>query len=76
MTKNLKDLMEKASAWPEEAQEELVAYGRELEGALGGGYHATADELAGIDRGIAAANAGDFATDAEVEEVLAMFHHA
>lgn len=76
MIKKLKDLLEKAQAWPEEAQEELVAYGRELESAMSGEYHATPEELAGIDRGLSASRAGKFATDEEVREAFAKFGSA
>jgi hypothetical protein len=71
MTNDLKDLLERAATWPEEAQEELVALGREIEG--GGEYHATPDELAGIDRGIAAADSGAFTSTRQVEQTLAKF---
>ena len=76
MTKNLKDLLERAKDWPEEAQEELVELGREIEGEITGHYRATADELKGIDRGLKAADAGRFATPAQVEKVLAKFRVA
>ena len=35
--------------------------------------HATPEELEGIDRGVRASREGRFATDKEVEEVLASF---
>lgn len=63
--------MEKAEAWPEEAQQELAAIVREIDAELRGGiYHATPEELAGIDRGLKAAMEGRFATEAQVEAVL------
>jgi predicted transcriptional regulator len=37
----------------------------------GGTYHATAEELAGIDRGLKAARERRFASDEDVEAVLA-----
>jgi len=70
--KALKDVMQRAEAWPEEAQEELAELALEIEASLRGGvYHATPEELAGIDRGLKAAREGRFATDAEVEAVFA-----
>jgi len=38
-----------------------------------GNYHVTTDELQGIDRGLKAAREGRFATDEEVEAVLAKY---
>jgi len=67
----LKEALEKAEAWPEEAQQELAAIVREIDAELRGGiYHATPEELAGIDRGLKAAMEGRFATEAQVEAVL------
>ena len=76
MTQNLKELLEKAKDWPEEAQAELIELGREIEGEITGNYHATTDELKGIDRGLKAADAGKFATSTQVEKVLAKFRVA
>jgi predicted transcriptional regulator len=38
-------------------------------------YRPTADELAGIDRGLAAANRGEFASDQEVAAIKARFRN-
>ena len=65
----LKEALEKAEAWPEEAQQELAAIVREIDAELRGGiYHATPEELAGIDRGLKAAMEGRFATEAQVKQ--------
>jgi hypothetical protein len=70
--KMLKDVLERVETWPQEAQEELAAIALEMDAGLGGGvYHATPEELAGIDRGLEAAREGRFATDKEVEAVFA-----
>ena len=67
----LKEALEKAEAWPEDAQQELAAIVREIDAELRGGiYHATPEELAGIDRGLKAAMEGRFATEAQVEAIL------
>jgi predicted transcriptional regulator len=72
MTSKLKDVMERAESWPQEAQDELAEVAREIEAALNGEvYHASPAELAGIDRGLKAAQEGRFAIDAEVEAVFA-----
>jgi predicted transcriptional regulator len=68
----LKDVMRRAESWPQEAQDELAEIAREIENALQGGlYHASPAELAGIDRGLKAAQEGRFATAAQVEAVFA-----
>jgi len=70
-TKVLTDAMKLVETWPEEAQEELAGIALEIHTALHGGvYHATQDELAGIDRGLRAANERRFV---EPEEVAAIF---
>ena len=76
MTGGLKNLLDRAKEWPEAAQQELVELGLEIEGEITGNYHASAEELRGIDRGIKAANAGKFATVSQVEKVLAKFRVA
>jgi hypothetical protein len=75
--KVLKEAMERVESWPQEAQEELAEIAFEIDARLkGGSYHATPDELQGIDRGIKAAREGRFATDEEVEAVLARHRRA
>jgi predicted transcriptional regulator len=69
--KVLKDVLQKIESWPVEAQEELAAIAQEMDEELRGGvYHATPEELAGIDRGLKAAREGRFAKDEDVEAVL------
>ena len=72
-TKAFTEAMRRAETWPEEAQEELAEIAREIEAGLGGMYHATPEELAGIDRGIRQADAGRFASDQEVEDTFAKY---
>lgn len=75
--KVLKDAMERVETWPQEAQEELAEIALEIDAGLRGGvYRATAEELAGIDRGLKAAREGRFATDKEVEAVFAKHRRA
>jgi len=70
--KALKEALRRVEAWPQEAQEELAEIALEIDAGLKGEpYYATADELAGIDRGLAAAREGRFATQEEVDAVLA-----
>jgi predicted transcriptional regulator len=75
--KVLKDVLQRVETWPEEAQQELAEIALEIDAELSGGvYHATPDELQGIDRGLNAARDGRFASDAEVEAVFAKHRRA
>lgn len=50
------EVLQRGGFWPQEAQEELAEIALEIDARLqGGAYHATPDELAGIDRGLQAA---------------------
>jgi predicted transcriptional regulator len=70
--KLLTDAMRRVETWPEAAQEELAGIALEIDAALQGGvYHATPEELVGIDRGLRAAGAGRFATPDDVAAVFA-----
>jgi hypothetical protein len=72
MTK-LKEVLERAQAWPEEAQAELAEIALEMEAVLRGGvYHATTEELQAIDE----ADRGGVASDAQVEAAFATFRRA
>jgi len=71
--KKLQELLDRAKTWPAEAQDELVELGREIEGEVKGEYHATPEELRGIDRGLRAAKEGRFATPAQVKATFAKF---
>jgi hypothetical protein len=76
-TKALEEAIRRAETWPAEAQEQLAEIAFEIDAELRGGvYHATPEELAGIDRGLKAAREGRFATDQEVEAVLAKHRRA
>jgi predicted transcriptional regulator len=70
--KVLTDALERVETWPEEAQEELAGIAIEMDAALkDGAWHPTAEELAGIDRGLRAAERGHFAAPENVAAVLA-----
>jgi hypothetical protein len=71
---DLRNLLERAQTWPEEAQNELVAIASEIESELlGGEYLATQEELRSIDTALASIDRGEVATDAEVAEAFAKF---
>ncbi len=76
-TKMLADVLERVESWPVEAQEELAEIALEIDAGLAGeAYEPTSAELAGIDRGLRAVEEGRFATEEEVEAVLAKFRGA
>jgi hypothetical protein len=63
-TKSLSDVLRRAETWPQEDQEALAEYARELEARRTGVYRLTDDERAVIDR----ARAADYVPDDEMEE--------
>ena len=70
--KALKGALKRVETWPDDAQAMLAELALEIDQDLRRGtYHATPSELVGIDRGLKAADAGRFATDQEVEAVIA-----
>jgi hypothetical protein len=54
---DLQNLLARVRAWPEEAQNELVAVANQIESELKGDYVATQDELQAIDAAIASLDA-------------------
>jgi hypothetical protein len=62
--------MARISGWPEEDQQELLQYAREIEAGHEGPYRATPAELQVLDEAVAAVRRGEVATD---EEVVAVF---
>jgi 2'-5' RNA ligase len=72
MTKKLKEVLERAEGWPQEAQEELARVANEIEGGLRSKYHATLEELRAIDD----AQQSRVATEGEVEAALKSFRRA
>jgi hypothetical protein len=74
---DLKNLLERARTWPEEAQNELVVIANEIENELRGqDYPATQEELRIIDEAMASIDAGEAATDAEIKAAFAKFRRA
>jgi predicted transcriptional regulator len=75
--KILQEALRRVEDWPEAAQVELAEIALEIDAGLGTGtYHATPEELAGIDRGLKDAREGRFATDDEVSKVFEKFRPA
>ena len=71
MTKEqVKAVLERVSAWPEERQQELAELALEIEAELTQApYRATSDELKAIDEGLV----GDAASEEEVAAAFAKF---
>ena len=76
MTRKLPDGLTRAETWPDEVREELADAALKIAAGLEGGYHASDEELAGINRGLADANQGRFATDEEVRVAFGGFRGA
>lgn len=73
MIAKLKDVLERAQTWPEEAQTELAEIALEIEAAMRGGvYRATPDELQAIDE----AEHSGVASEAAVAAAFAAFRRA
>ena len=69
--KALKEVLQRVEAWPEHAQAMLAEVAMEIDQEIRAGkYRATPMELAGIDRGLKAANEGRFASDEQIEAVI------
>lgn len=73
MNKRLETLIERVSALPEEAQDELLDHVALIEARETGVYHLSDDERAAVRRGLEEARQGKFATDEEVEAVFSRY---
>jgi hypothetical protein len=71
MTKEeVKAVLERVPTWPEDRQQELAELALEIEAELAGiEYHATPDELAAMDEGLA----GEAVREEEVKATFALF---
>jgi len=67
-----KELLEKVASWPQEDQDELVEYARDIEARRSGVYRATPEELNAIDDG----DRSGVATEAEVKAAFRTFRRA
>ena len=76
MKRVLESLLERAAAWPEEAQAELVESMLEIEARHGGVYRLSDDERAAVRRGLSDLRAGKIATDEQVAAVFERFRGA
>jgi hypothetical protein len=72
----LKSLVPTIEAWTDEDQARLVDAARMIAAERSGTYHASAEELIGIDRGLVDAIQERFASDEKLAAVLASFRTA
>jgi hypothetical protein len=72
MSQNVKEILGRVEAWPEEDQQELAEVARDIESRRSGVYHASAEELAAIDE----AEQSGIATEEEVEAAFRSFRRA
>jgi hypothetical protein len=68
--KALREILERAEAWPEEAQEEAVNFLLAIEQELADPYVLTDEDRAAIERGLDDMRHGRFATDEQVSAVF------
>ena len=70
MNAKLKDIIERADTWPEEAQEEAVQFLLALEQEYAEPYELSDEDRRAIDRGLEDMRQGRFATDEQVKAVF------
>lgn len=63
VTKVLKDVIAQAETWPQQDQEELAEYAREIQARRTGLYIMSDEERAAVRRGLAQADRGEFVAD-------------
>lgn len=68
MNRILKEVIEHAETWPQEDQEELAEYAREIEARRTGVYTMSDDERAAVRKGLAEADLGQFVSEELVSE--------
>jgi predicted transcriptional regulator len=68
VAKVLKDVIEQAETWPQQDQEELAEYAREIQARCTGVYVMSDEERAAVRRGLAQADKGEFVPDEVVVE--------
>ncbi len=68
-----KDILKRVETWPQEDQEELAEFARNIEARRSGAYHANADELAAIDEALGEIARGEVTSKEEIEAAFATF---
>jgi predicted transcriptional regulator len=67
-TTALKDVLKRAETWPQEDQDELAEYAREIQARRTGVYLMTDEEREAVLKGLAEADRGEFVPDDVVAE--------
>ena len=73
MIANLEAMLRKIETWPPEDQEALAEAARDIEAERTGVYVASEAELRAIDEGLAQADRGEFASDAQIAAIRKRF---
>ena len=76
MSPKVKEILQHVASWPEEDQDELAEYAREIEARRTGVYHATPEELQAIDEALGQVARGEVVSKTEVEAAFAKFRGA
>jgi predicted transcriptional regulator len=74
--KELQALLDRVPTWPQELQEDVLALLQFYERELHDPYELTDEDKAAVERGLADAEAGRFATDQEMEELFARYRRS
>ena len=75
MSRKLREIVERAETWPEEAQEEAIATLQAIEAEFTEPYELTDDDRKAIDRGLEDVRRGRIASDEEVNRLFARYRH-
>ena len=71
MTKEqINAVLESVRSWPQDDQEELAEYAREIEARRAGMYRLSEAEREGVERGLKAMREGNFASEARITEIF------
>ena len=73
MNTKTKEILEQVESWPEQDQEELAEFAREIEARRTGVYYASPEELKAIDEALGQVARGEVASPEEVEAAFAKF---
>jgi hypothetical protein len=76
MTPTTRKLLEQVESWPQEDQDELTEFVREIEARRTGSYRATPEELTAIDEALGQVARGEVASKEDVEAAFAKFRRA
>ena len=76
MTSNVKEILRRVEAWPEEDQQELAELARDIEARRSGVYHASPEELEAIDEALGQVARGEVASKEGIEAAFAKFRPA